>query len=195
MKSLTLDIGCGMDKFPGSIGIDKVRGTAADVIADLDRGGLAFRSNMFSHIQCQHVIEHVRDAIVFIEEIYRVARPDATVVIRTPHASSAYSYQDPTHVRHFTLRSLDHFCEASHRRPGRLRTYLLRLLGFAPVPSVHRFYSSVRFEYITARLVFPRIYRALGIEFLANRFPDFYELYLMWILPCRDVHLVLMVKK
>jgi hypothetical protein len=32
-----LDVGCGINKYPGAIGIDRVPGTAADVLCDIDR--------------------------------------------------------------------------------------------------------------------------------------------------------------
>ena len=109
--------------------------------------------------------------------------------------SSAYSFLDPTHVRHFTFRTLDHFCGDSWGKLGLLESRLLRTFGFDSRPHIHRFYVSFRFRYLEARLVFPRVYRMIGIESLANRFPDFYELYLMWRFPCRDLHFVLEVVK
>lgn len=195
MKGLILDVGCGVDKAEGAIGIDKVRCTAADVIADLDSCGLPFKSDIFVHIHCRHIVEHVADTLRFMEEIHRVARPNATVTIRTPHVSSAYSFVDPTHTRHFTYRTLDHFCNEPYLKLGRFATWLLRVFGFEYPPHVNRFYTRVRFRYMESCLIFPRLYRIIGIEFLANRFPDLYELYLMWIFPSRDLYVVLEVEK
>lgn len=193
--AFALDVGCGNNKVDGAVGLDRVRGTSADVIANLDQSGFAFLDNTFDRVYCFHVIEHVSDVIQFLEEIHRVSRNGAQIVIHTPHASSAYSFLDPTHTRHLTFRSLDLFCDASYRSFGKFAKWVLGKLGFASEPNIHRFYSQARFGYIQARLVFPRLFRLVGIEYLANRFPDVYELYLMWIFPCRDLHFVLEVKK
>ncbi len=44
---MTLDVGCGRNKYPGAIGIDRNRDTAADVICDLDRVPYPFREGRF----------------------------------------------------------------------------------------------------------------------------------------------------
>ena len=56
-----------------------------------------------------HIIEHVRDAMTTMAEIWRVARHGADVFIVTPHFSSRNSYTDPTHVRHLAARSFQYF--------------------------------------------------------------------------------------
>ena len=37
--------------------------TAADVICNLDRGGLPFRDNSFDQVRAEHIIEHVDNII------------------------------------------------------------------------------------------------------------------------------------
>jgi hypothetical protein len=46
-----------------------------------------------------HVIEHITNVLPMMEELYRVAKPDAELVIRCPYGSSDDADEDPTHVR------------------------------------------------------------------------------------------------
>ena len=57
MKSL--DLGCGLGKPKGAIGLDIWRGSDADVLADLSGPHLPFRDNVFNRVKLTHVIEHI----------------------------------------------------------------------------------------------------------------------------------------
>jgi predicted SAM-dependent methyltransferase len=92
-----LDVGCGINKYPGAVGIDRIEGTAADVIVDVDHFPYPFRDAMFDHVRAVHVIEHVADVIRTIEEFHRLLRPGGTVYIATPHYTDYSSFCDPTH--------------------------------------------------------------------------------------------------
>lgn len=93
----TLDVGCGLNKRSGAIGVDRNPRTAADVLADLDRGCLPFRESSVAAIFLVHVVEHLGDVIRTVEEAHRVLRPGGRLVIETPHCSDASSFADPTH--------------------------------------------------------------------------------------------------
>jgi predicted SAM-dependent methyltransferase len=54
-----LDVGCGINKYPGAIGIDRNRATAADVICDLDHFPYPFADGSFDSLRAIHVIEHL----------------------------------------------------------------------------------------------------------------------------------------
>ena len=70
-----LDVGCGINKLPGAIGIDRNPATRADVLCDLDRLPYPFRDASFDKLQAIHVIEHVSDVIKTMEEFHRLLRP------------------------------------------------------------------------------------------------------------------------
>ena len=72
-----LDVGCGINKHPGAVGIDRNPSSAADIICDLDHGRLPFRDNSFDHVLAIHVIEHAADVIRTMEEFHRLLRPGA----------------------------------------------------------------------------------------------------------------------
>lgn len=185
-----LDIGCGRAKHPGAIGLDMNPLTDADVIADLNRHPWPFADSAFDHILCRHVVEHVTDFVGFMQQIHRIARPGALVEIVTPHFSNRYSFTDPTHVRHLGWRSLEYFTGGRTISSLHLAQRLLETQH--PIPG---FYTSARFRIRSRRLYFGRPFRWIGIQWLANRFPDFYELYLAFIFPARDLYIALEVVK
>ena len=69
-----LDLGCGSNKRSGAIGADITRGSAADVIVNLEHT-FSFRDNAFDHIIFNHVIEHLTDIPASMEEIWRISAP------------------------------------------------------------------------------------------------------------------------
>src|SRR5215475_5495588 len=69
-----LDVGCGVHKQPGAIGLDRNPASRADVLADLDRFPYPFADSSFDHVTAIHVIEHVDDVIRTMEEFHRLVR-------------------------------------------------------------------------------------------------------------------------
>lgn len=184
-----LDIGCGNAKAPGALGIDSNPGTQADVVHDLNVFPWPLDSDAFDRVVCSHIVEHVADLMKFMEEAHRVSRAGARIEIVTPHFSSRFSYTDPTHVRHLGLRSFDYFMA---RRPLR---HTLWTRAFETEFAVPDFYVRPLFRLARAHLRLARPFRLTGLELLANRLPDFYELYLTWVFPARDLYFTLEVLK
>jgi len=184
-----LDVGCGNAKTPGAVGLDFNPATAADIVHDLNQYPWPLPSDHFDRIVCSHIVEHVTDLIRFMEEIHRVSRAGALVEIVTPHFSNRFSYTDPTHLRHLGLRSFDYFVPRRELR----HTLLTRL--FETQYAVPDFYVKPLFSLERAHLRLARPFRLAGVQWLANRFPDFYELYLAFIFPARDLHFTLKVLK
>jgi len=106
-----LDIGCGRNKFPGAEGIDFAANSVADVRHDLNVFPYPLPDSRYEVILLRNVIEHLQDVVRLMEEVHRVGKSGADVIITTPHFSSLYSYQDPTHIRHLALDSMDYFTE------------------------------------------------------------------------------------
>ena len=103
-----LDIGCGAHKQPGTIGVDQRRVPGVGVVSDFERG-LPFKDNSIAAAYSIHSIEHMRDLMRFMEELYRVCAPSARVYIKTPYYASRKAFVDPTHVRFVTEESFGYF--------------------------------------------------------------------------------------
>jgi hypothetical protein len=102
-KARRLDIGCGLRKRPGFVGLDRSRTSGADVRCDLERG-LPFLDDTFDEVWMSHVFEHLDDTVGMMDDIWRVMRAGGTVELRGPHFSSPYLvWGDPTHRRGLSL--------------------------------------------------------------------------------------------
>ena len=159
-----LDVGCGINKYPGAIGLDRNPNTRADVLADLDRFPFPFADRSFSQIRAIHVIEHVSDIIGMMEEFYRLLAPGGRAVIVTPHYTDFSSFCDPTHRWH-------------------LNSFSLRYFG--PDHAGYAYYSSARFREISTHVKLLSLWRYLGFELLVNgsrRFRKFWEFYLCYLI-------------
>src|SRR5438093_8325600 len=114
--SVVLDLGCGMRKMPGSIGIDRRPSPVVDCLYDLDDPKWPIRDGSVDVVWANQVIEHVADAVAFLDKIHACLRPGGDVVLLTPHYSSPYAWSDPTHRRAFGILSMDY---ASTYLPGK----------------------------------------------------------------------------
>jgi SAM-dependent methyltransferase len=158
-----LDVGCGVNKYPGAIGIDRNIRTRADVICDLDHFPYPFRDNSFDQLRAVHVIEHVSDVIRTVEEFHRLVRPGGAIHIVTPHYTDFSSFCDPTHRWHLNSFSLRYFGEDN--------------AGFG-------YYSAARLREKSVRVKLLQFWRYLGFEWLVNTFPRFrrfWEYYLCFV--------------
>ena len=163
-SSRTLDVGCGINKYPGSVGIDSNPASRADVICNLDRFPWPFAAHSFDRIRAIHVIEHLTDVVAAMEEFHRLLRPAGVVRIETPHYTDYSSFCDPTHKHHLNSFSFRYF-GADHG-------------GFG-------YYSACRFREKSVYVKLLSLWRWLGFEFLVNHsrwFRRFWEFYLCYII-------------
>jgi SAM-dependent methyltransferase len=159
-----LDVGCGRNKRPGAIGIDRNPRTAADVLVDLDHFPWPFRDSSFDELYAVHVIEHVADVVRTIEEFHRLVRPGGRIHIATPHYTDFSSFCDPTHRWHLNSFSFRYF-GADHG-------------GFG-------YYSEARLRERKVRVRLLALWRWLGFELLVNSWPRFrlfWEHYLCFVI-------------
>ena len=147
-----LDVGCGINKRPGAIGIDRNPASRADVLCDLNNLPYPFKENSFDRVLAIHVIEHVDDVIASMEEFHRLVRAGGTVRIETPHYTDFSSFCDPTHRSH-------------------LNSFSFRYFG--PDHGGFGYYSKARFRQISVYVKLLAFWRWLGFEFLVNYFPRY----------------------
>lgn len=165
-----LDVGCGSNKAPGSIGLDRLPLANVDVVHDLDVFPYPFRDNSFDKIVMNNSIEHVENPLLVLSELYRIARHEAIIHVETPHYSSCDYYTDPTHKHPFSSRTFDYLASGT------------KLSKFRYAERVRFDIASVRLTFLTGFSVLDRI-----AERLVNRWQHPYELRLAWIFPASQI--------
>jgi len=174
-SSKTLDVGCGRSKRAGSIGIDRCALEGVDIVHDLEVFPYPIQSDWFEEIYLTNVIEHISNIVGLMEELHRVSADGAEIFISTPHFSSLYSYEDPTHVRHMSYDSMDYFSIGTRHA---------------------NFYTEKKFQVINKRIDFgrsiPLSWIAKGISMISRRF---YEKHFCFVFPANQLFFQLKVIK
>jgi ubiquinone/menaquinone biosynthesis C-methylase UbiE len=112
-----LNVGCGTDVRAGWINLDSSELPGVDIVANLDDCGrtpLPLADDSIEEFYCSHVLEHLRDALGFMQELHRIAKPGAVATIRVPYGSSDDADEDPTHVRRLFLYSFSYFSQRGY---------------------------------------------------------------------------------
>lgn len=109
MSETKLNVGCGNERLDGWINHDVAPLPGVDVSFDLDVRPWPIRDEAVSHLRLINVLEHVRDVVGALEEIHRVCRDRAHVVVRVPYWNSPDAAADPTHHAWFSERTFDFF--------------------------------------------------------------------------------------
>jgi len=116
---MRLHLGCGRDIRDGWINIDSVALPGVDVVADLDNCAatpLPFDDDTVDEIEGIHLIEHLRNPLPLMQELHRIAKPDALATFACPFGSSDDAWEDPTHVRPYYLGSWSYFGQPNYWR-------------------------------------------------------------------------------
>ena len=133
------------------------------MICDLDRFPWPLADASFDQVRAIHVIEHVADVVLTVEEFHRLLRKGGRIIIETPHYTDFSSFCDPTHRWHLNSYSFRYFGEDN--------------AGFG-------YYSACRLKEISVYVKLLALWRYLGFEFLVNhvpRFRKFWEHYLCFV--------------
>jgi SAM-dependent methyltransferase len=113
---ISLDIGCGINKKPGYIGVDAIAFPNVDIVHDLRGGPWPFADNSVGVSHCSHFIEHLTnlndrwERVHFFNELWRITVPGGKCTLTFPYWGSNRFYGDPTHkepLSEFTFYYLD----------------------------------------------------------------------------------------
>jgi SAM-dependent methyltransferase len=187
-KIILLDLGCGNCKYVDNrsnhkvIGIDNRKDTEADIVCDINKC-IPLKNNFVDKVVAMHTLEHVSDLVKVMEEIWRVCKHNAEVFINVPYFTSSGAYDDPTHRRVFTYRTFDYFTpnfEYEHYTKSKFKIKSKRIMFFGEnLPPKMKWLQPIE------KIINPII----------NKFPLYYQSYLAWILPSREIHYILEVIK
>lgn len=119
-SGLTLmNLGCGNDIIPGYLNLDNSPNPLLDIKFDLDScadNRIPLAADSVDGFYACHVVEHVRNALPLMQELHRIAKPNARMIIRVPYGSADDSMEDPTHVRPYFENSFSYFAQPAYSR-------------------------------------------------------------------------------
>jgi predicted SAM-dependent methyltransferase len=114
-----LNVGCGRNTQPGWVNLDSFPLPGVDIVADLERCAdtpLPLATASVDEFLLSHVLEHIRNVLPMMQELHRVATPNATMTVRVPYGSSDDAFEDPTHVRNIFVGSFGYFSQPYYWR-------------------------------------------------------------------------------
>ena len=116
---MRLNLGCGRDVREGWVNVDQYPAPGVDLVVDLDQADkveLPWPDDSFDEIHASHIVEHLHYPLPLFAEAWRIAKPDAVMVVRCPYGSSDAADEDPTHVRRLFLNSWGYFSQPFYWR-------------------------------------------------------------------------------
>lgn len=130
------NMGCGHNKLPGYVNVDQAAACGPDQVADLETTPWPWPDDCAEEVVFNHSLEHMgADPKVFLammQELYRICRADARLVIKVPHPRHDNFLGDPTHVRIITPQVMSLFSRRENdrwAREGASNTPLALYLG------------------------------------------------------------------
>jgi len=108
LELLKLDLCCSRRKPEGFFGIDIGKFPGVDLIHDLNTG-IPMDDNSCSEVRAYDAIEHMRDGLKIMKEIWRVCVDGALVDILVPSTDGRGAWQDLTHVSFWNQNSFGYF--------------------------------------------------------------------------------------
>jgi len=136
-----LEIGCAEGNFVEMIKVSGVKESVgvelsrerAEVgksfgrdIRDVDIHKCNFSSNYFDIVQAHHLLEHVPNLHEFLDEVYRIIKPNGILYITVPRYNSIFVQNSPSWIGWFPHKHFWHFTEVTLAK-------LLKCHGFEPI--------------------------------------------------------------
>lgn len=84
-KQKRLNVGCGRNIIEGWLNLDMTRLPGVDIVADLDacsETALPLEDNTIDEFLLSHVIEHINSPLPLMQELWRIAKRSAKLVMR-----------------------------------------------------------------------------------------------------------------
>lgn len=108
---MKLNLACGFVKKQGFVNIDNNPACNPDRVHDLLHAGIPYNDDSIDEIVCEMFLEHLKpdELIRFINQCHRVLKDDGLITFLVPNPTHRNAHIDPTHIKFFTINSLDMF--------------------------------------------------------------------------------------
>jgi len=165
-----LNLGCGKDHRKDYVNLDSIKLPGVDIVHNLNKYPWPFKDNTFEEIYCDNVLEHLDSIIKPMEEIHRISKNKARIIIKVPIFPGVGAAADPTHKSFFTYLTFNYF---------------------TPEDSLN-YYSKARFKIKKRKIIFHEYIKPVTWFFnLSEKMQKFYYFFLSFIIPARSLYVEL----
>ncbi|MDD5012032.1 MAG: methyltransferase domain-containing protein [Candidatus Nanoarchaeia archaeon] len=102
-----LNLGCGEDYRVGWVNLDFNKEVKADVYHNLEKFPYPFKDDEFDLIYIDNALEHVQNVLKCIEELWRISKKGAEIIIYVPHFTGIYATKHLAHYHQFGIGTFD----------------------------------------------------------------------------------------
>lgn len=111
-----LNVGCGKNILDDWINVDRTYSPKIDLVCDLENAQIDLPDESVKLFLLSHVLEHIRNSLGLMSELYRLAEPNAVMIIKVPHGFNDEAWEDQTHVRAYFPGSFRYFSQPLYWR-------------------------------------------------------------------------------
>lgn len=154
LSGIRLDIGCGAWKQTGFFGIDVRELPGVDLVWDVNKHPWPLQDEVAILAVCSHLVEHIPPVAIsekkgtwfpfmeFMDEVWRLLKPDGQFAIACPHGHSPGMLQDPTHINFLNEATWAYFDPLEPNTQGMLykiyrpKPWRIQSLNFSPATNM-----------------------------------------------------------
>lgn len=115
---MKLNLGCGNKHEPGFINVDSYAAHKPQQVWDLNKVPYPWQNESIDNVKMRHVLEHVDDVIVTMNEVWRILKFGKRVHIEVPYVTHFQAIGHPQHKHFFHWGTFGWLDVASRGRPG-----------------------------------------------------------------------------
>lgn len=103
------NLGCGFNYMLGYCNIDSDNKIKTDYVKDFNQENWTNGLRKSERILAYHVLEHLKNPILFLKECEKLMYSDGKLIIKVPCVYNTNGFEDPTHIKYFTPETFKHY--------------------------------------------------------------------------------------